>query len=87
MRFHGADDAYGWYVSRRFELSPQGTLPSCLYSFRPAAETAIALADLERMLARLGRCARLALRHRGAGYPAAAARFEEMLRQGSYLTH
>ena len=87
MRFHGAADAYGWYRCRRRELSGGQALSSRFYHPRPAAEAAIALADLERMLARLGRKGRKALTERNADYPATAVRFETLLREGSYLMH
>lgn len=85
MQFHGAADAYGWYRSRRGELARGEALSKPFYRAKPAAETAIALADLERMLARLGRAGRKALTDRNADYPATAARFETLLREGSYL--
>lgn len=85
MRFHGAADAYGWYRRRRSELARGGALPKALYHARPAADAAIALADLERMLRHLGRTGQKALIDRNADYPATAARFETLLREGSYL--
>ncbi|KHK02080.1 hypothetical protein [Desulfovibrio sp. TomC] len=85
MRFHGAADAYGWYRRRRSELARGGALPKPFYHARPAADAAIALADLERMLMRLGRTGQKALTDRNADYPATAARFETLLREGSYL--
>jgi hypothetical protein len=85
MRFHGAVEAYGWYRCRRFELARPGALPRHLYHARAAAETAIALADLGRLLSRLGRAGRKALRERGSEFPAALARFESLLREADYL--
>lgn len=85
MRFRGALEAYGWYQSRRFELSARGAMPRQFYYARPAADAAIALADLERLLGRLGRSGRKALRERTPEYPAAVARFETLLREASYL--
>ena len=85
MRFHGAADAYGWYRSRRGELARGDALPKPFYHPRSAAKAAIALADLERMLTRLGRKGRKALTERNADYPATAACFESLLREGSYL--
>ena len=85
MRFHGAADAYGWYRSRRFELEHPEALSRHLFQARAAADTAIALVDLERLLGRLGRTARKALRERNADYPAAVNRFECLLREASYL--
>jgi len=85
MRFHGALEAYGWYRSRRFELSKGGAMPRHFYHARPAADTAIALADLERLLGRLGRAGRKALRERTKEYPAVVARFETLLQEASYL--
>ncbi|MYL84871.1 hypothetical protein GTA51_17295 [Desulfovibrio aerotolerans] len=85
MRFHGAADAYGWYRSRRSELARGHALPKPFYHARSAASAAIALADLERMLTRLGRKGQKALTERNADYPATAACFETLLREGSYL--
>lgn len=85
MRFHGAVEAYGWYRRRRFELARPVVLPRHLYEARAAADTAIALADLERLLRRLGRAGRKALGGRGPDFPAAVARFERLLREADYL--
>ena len=85
MRFHGALEAYGWYRSRRHALDHPGAMPRHLYHAGAAAETAITLADLERLLGRLGRAGRAALRQRNAAAAEAAARFEALLREASYL--
>jgi len=85
MRFYGAADAYGWYRSRRFALEHPGALPRQLFDHRAISETAVTLVDLERLLGRLERSARKALRERNADYPAAARRFETLLRESSYL--
>ena len=76
MRFQGALDAYGWYRSRRYALGHPEVMPRSLYRAGPAGETAIALADLERLLGRLGRAGCRALHRRGRGYAEAVARFE-----------
>jgi hypothetical protein len=85
MRFYGAADAYGWYLSRRFELDHPGPLSRHLYGARGAVDTAIALADLERLLSRLGRNGRKALKNRTADFPTAVRHFEGLLREASYL--
>jgi len=85
MRFAGVEDAYGWYRARRFELQHPGAFSRRLYHARGAADAVIALADLERLLVRLGRAGQKALKERNSGYSDAAARFEALMREADYL--